>query len=321
MDEHGTAYPAAFFLGYPTGPSAATRHPADCMPLTWQAPDMGYYGFRNGWRGDGEIALHIYAKTRHIGGWKGPNAGSFRLFGFGESFNDDYSGREIRHWMANRVVLPDDETYVDGCGRVVHADAAPDGSGSITIDLTDSYSGPTSRLYSLYGGVRHAAAFQDNGISALRAIAVDYSGKCGAPCLFVLVDRIDGGKSKVWTWNLGDAEAVESAEVRDNTFTLARGDATLHGTFVAPAKAEVTATINEVRTVLRKGESVLKIPSILARGGDAFFLVATLQGAETTPPEIKITGAGLDAAVTVGARCITFDGRQIVIVDASQRRP
>ena len=84
--------------------------------------------------------------------------------------------------------------------------------------------------------------------------------------------------------------------VNGNRFAIRKADASLHGTFVAPAKAEVTATINEVRTVLRKGESVLKIPSILARGGDAFFLVATLQGAETTPPEIKITGAGLDAA-------------------------
>ena len=77
----------------------------------------------------------------------------------------------------------------------------------------------------------------------------------------------------------------------------------------------------QVRTVLRKGESVLKIPSILARGGNAFFLVATLQDAETAPPEVKITGTGLDATVTVGARRVTFDGRQIVIVDASQRRP
>ena len=90
MDEHGTAYPAAFFLGYRTGSSAVSRHPVECMPLTWQAPDMRYYRFRNGWRGNGEIALHVFAKTRHIGGWKGPNAGSFRLFGFGESFSDDY---------------------------------------------------------------------------------------------------------------------------------------------------------------------------------------------------------------------------------------
>ena len=78
----------------------------------------------------------------------------------------------------------------------------------------------------------------------------------------------------------------------------------------------MTATINEVRTVLRKGESVLKIPSILARGGNAFFLVATLQGADTTAPEVKITGAGLNAAVTVGARRVTFDGNRILIVDA-----
>jgi hypothetical protein len=168
----------------------------------------------------------------------------------------------------------------------------------------------------LYGGIRHAAAFRDNGISALRAIAVDYSGKCGAPCLFVLIDRLEGGKSKVWTWNLGDAEAVENAEVLGNTFKLVRGGASLRGVFVTPAKVEVKATINEVRAVLRKGESVLKVPSVLARGGDVFYLVATVQDAKHDPPEVKVTGTGLQAAVIVGARSVTFDGTRIVISNA-----
>jgi hypothetical protein len=175
---------------------------------------------------------------------------------------------------------------------------------------------PAGRLYSMYANIRYPSAYVDNGISALRAIAVDYSGKCGAPCLFVLIDRIQGGRSKVWTWNLGDAEAVENTEVRGNTFTLARGGGTLRGVFVAPANAEVTPKINEVPTVLRKGDSVLEIPSVLARGGDAFFLVATIQDAERVPPEVKVIGTGLQAAVIVGARRVTFDGTRIVISDA-----
>ncbi len=316
MDEHGTGHPAPFFVGYPA--DATPRHPAECMPLSWQAPDMGYYGFRSGWTGRGDFVLGLYAKTRHIGGWKGPNAGTFRLYGLGRSWNDDYSGREISTWQANRVCLPEDETHVDGCGRVVHVQAAPDGPGAVTVDLTDSYSGPTRGLYTHYGGIRHASAYKDNGIRALRAFGVDYSGKCGAPCLFVLVDRITGGRKKVWTWNLGDAKAVAATTVRGNTFTVACGEGTLRGTFVAPAKAEIDAAVHKVTASLWKGKKELKIPSIHARGGDAFFLVATVQPAGAAPPEVKVSGTGLDAVVTVGARRVTFDGTRVVFSDAGQ---
>jgi len=58
------------------------------------------------------------------------------------------------------------------------------------------------------------------------------------------------------------------------------------------------------------------VPSILAQGGDDYFMVATVQDAGVAPPVVKVEGVGLDAKVTVGGRRITFDGEKIVIADA-----
>jgi hypothetical protein len=38
---------AWLFLNYPL--NSKPQHPAECMPLTWQAPDHGFYGFRSSW--------------------------------------------------------------------------------------------------------------------------------------------------------------------------------------------------------------------------------------------------------------------------------
>ena len=317
MDDMATGHPAWFFLSYPL--DVKPQHPSEAMPLTWQAPDFGYYGFRSSWQGRGDFVLQVYAKAHVVGGWNGPNAGTFRLFGLGQSWNDDYSGREICVWQTNRVVMPEDETAADACGRVLHLETRPDGSGSLSIDLNDVYSGKApvfGGLYSKHGNLRHASAYKDIGIRALRAIAVDYSGKCGAPCLFVLVDKIRGGKSKVWTWNLGDDAAVSKVTVSGSTFTLAKGQGVLRGAFVAPAKAQIAAKINEVSMAGRRGKAVVrKIPSILAQGGDGFFLVATVQDAKAAPPEVEVEGAGLAAKVTVGRRIVRFHGDKIVFED------
>ena len=305
FDEHGTGEPAWFFLSYPL--DAEARDPGEVMPLTWQAPDMGYYGFRSGWKGDGEFVLNVYAKARHIGGWKGPNAGTFRLFGLGQMWNETYTGREIFAWEENRVMLPEQEAYVDGCGRVVHAAGAADGSGSLTIDMGDVYAAPSGGLYSMYGGIRYPAALKDSGVRALRAMAIDFGGACGAPCLFVLVDTIRGGKGKVWTWNLGSADLVGKVKVSGGSFVLPKGDAVLRGTFVAPAEVKVEAKINEMMMKGYMTRGMRKVPSILATGGGDFFLVVTVGPASAAAPQVKVQGAGLDAKVTVGRRRIAFD--------------
>ena len=60
-------------------------------------------------------------------------------------------------------------------------------------------------------------------------------------------------------------------------------------------------------------------PSILATGGDEFFLIATVQDADAAPTEVTVKGAGLGAVATVGGRRVSFDPGppgKIVIADA-----
>jgi len=314
-DEMRTGDPVWLFLSYPL--DTKPQHPSEAMPLTWQAPDFGYYGFRNRWKGQGDFILQVYAKAHAVGGWSGPNAGTFRLFGLGQSWNEDPSSREICAWQTNRVMMPEDEIAADACGRVTHVETRPDGSGTLSIDLSDVYSGKADvfgGLYSKHGNLRHEGAFKDIGIRALRAIGVAYSGRCGAPCLFALVDRIQGGKSKIWTWDLGDEAVVGKVTVVGNTFTLPRGEGVLRGTFVAPAKAQVTAKVHDVSVAARGGRAAsLKIPSLHALGGEEFLLVATVQDSKAALPEVKVEGSGLAAKVTVGQRVVRFANDRIVL--------
>jgi hypothetical protein len=307
------------FLTYPHG--SKPQHPAESMPLTWQAPDHGFYGFRNSWKGQGDFILLVHAKAHSPGGWNGPNTGSFHLHGLGQSWNDTYSGREICAWEENRVILPEDPFFNDGLGRVLHVSMEPDGSGTLTLDMDDVYNVASGRPYSMYGNVREAQAFKDARIKAVRAIAVDYSGKSGAPCLFVLVDRITGGKSKLWTWNLGDPAVVPKVAVSGNSFTLPRGGGVLRGTFVAPRPAQIVAKVQTGKDQpghtcgQRKQTDPRPVPGLYAQGGDSFFLVATIQDAQKPAPDVKIDGEGLEAKVTVGRRRIAFVGTKIVISD------
>jgi hypothetical protein len=187
--------------------------------------------------------------------------------------------------------------------------------------MDDVYGGPpVGRLYSMYANIRYPSAYVDNGIRGLRAVAVDYSGKCGAPCLFVVADRIRGGKKKLWTWNLGDPAVVSKVRVSRNTFTVPKGDAVLRGTFAAPAAVKIETRIHEVTRKAYRGKTETReIPSILATGGHEFFFIATVQDADAAPAEIKVKGTGLGAVATVGGRRISFapgPPAKILIADA-----
>jgi hypothetical protein len=213
-------------------------------------------------------------------------------------------------------MMLDDEVNLSGQGRITYVDLKPDGSGALTIDMNDVYGGQAGRLYTMYGNFRYPSGYKDLGIRAVRAMAVDYSGKSGAPCLFVLVDRIRGGGKKVWTWNLGDAAVVPKVAIAGNTFTVPKGAAALRGVFVTPGAVQAKATVNEVMLGAAGRQTPRKIPSILAQGGEDFFLVATVQEAGAAPPAVQIEGTGLDAKVTVGRRRVAFDGEKVVIADA-----
>ena len=194
------------------------------------------------------------------------------------------------------------------------------------------------------GNIRRPSAFRDTGIKGLRSIAVDYSGRCGAPCLLAIVDFIRGGKRKVWTWQLGgiqmyggerrsvkpgrlDRGDLDSTKVAGSTFTVTKPDATLRGTFVAPArlslKAETRVISGDVWFKSNKQASKgikMHCNGVFAESPDpkaeGFFVVVTM--GRGPPPAVKVEGSGLQAKATVGTggasrRTIRFDGEKIVL--------
>lgn len=312
--------PAWGFANYPL--DMEPKPPAGTLPLVWEAPDFGFYAFRNGWAGGDDIVAQVFLKAHHIGGWNGPNAGTFRIAGLGRAWAVGPDGRERRRWQESVVWLPNDDHYEGALGRLAHLKTEKDGSGVVTVDLRDVYSRqPKGGLYAPYGGIRREWAFEDSGISGLRAFGVDYSGKCGAPALFAVVDKIRGGHEKVWLWQLPELEAqgkerrVVDVAIEGNVFTLRQGDATLRGTFAAPAAVKLTAGARTMQTRHSAGHNAgkpldIRFSALFAEGGDEFFVVATLQRGE--PPAATIEGKGLEAKVRVGGRVVSFDGQKIV---------
>lgn len=313
------ANPVYSLLYYPL--DMKPQHPGSVMPLTWEAPDRGYYMFRNAWRGGDDIVFQFLGRCRGTHGWGGPDGGTFRLQGLSAVWATGNTGREVRRWLENVVNLPEDpEMRFGSIGRVTYARLDPDGSGAVTYDYTDScYRNDDKQapFMEAYGGIMRPGTSRPLA-TALRAVAIDYSGKCGAPALLAIVDRIEGGKGKEWLWHVVDPDAVKTDE---RGFTISAGDASLRAVFVAPARPALEVAREGRKTTKSAGHMAgsaitLNIKAVVARNQqDAtdgrFFVVATLQKGQ--PPPVSVTGAGLDARVTVGGRVVRFDGQKIIV--------
>ena len=173
------------------------------------------------------------------------------------------------------------------------------------------YKGPWREAY---GGIRHPAA-EPPPVKALRAIGVDYSGKSGAPCLVVIVDRIDGAKNKEWLWHT-DLNGVKE---KTDGFVIERGDASFSGTFASPAKVVVDASLEARKTTKSSGNAAgsaieMKISAVKVHGEDPtaghFFFVGTLQRGPA--PKVTVTGSGLDSVIRIGGQTVWFDGSKVV---------
>jgi hypothetical protein len=327
------------FLNYPL--DMQPKPPQGVMPLAWEAPTFGYYGFRNSWEGKDDFLAQVFLKSTLISGWNGANAGTFRLLGLGHVWAHGPTDRDRCRWEENVVQLPENPEINDtALGKLVYLKTEPDGSGVVSVDLADVYAarrpapegGRALAPYEKYTSFRRTSAFQDSGIKGLRSIAVDYTGRSGAPCLMVIADKLSGGKSKVWTWQLGDEPRDKGAppgnlkdtQVEGNTFTIRKADgAVLRATFVAPVGAKLTAEVRKEAMVGRGGSTggqtlPRPIPGVFAQGpqgteGD-FLVVVTVGRGE--PPAVKVQGAGLTAKVVVGQQAIRFDGEKIALETA-----
>lgn len=253
---------------YPAG--LAARNPAELLPRALADARSGFFLFRREWKGEDDIVAAITARTR-----TSPDAGSFRIAGFGAAWARLAGGRSARADRSDENVLQAPGLLGWGPARVAHFRAEGDGSGAVTLSMDEVYRDEKD---------------QDAGVRGFRAFAADYSGRSGAPALFVVVDRLKGGPEKVWTLH---AEGEIKAEGKQFTILGPKG-ATLRGTFLAPADPQLA----------------VKGGSLLAMGGDEYFVVMTLQ--KGPAPAVESEGAGLDAKAKVGPQRVRFDGEKFV---------
>ena len=325
------------FVNYPIDPktgkcSMKPVHPNESFPRTWQAGDKGLYIFRNQWKNTEDIVLQVYANELMSKGHGQPDAAGLRLHGLGYDWTPDSPGKGTpNRWLQNVVVLPPDTGMKRATGRVTSRKAEQDGSGRVSIDLDLVYAG--KRGHDAVG-VWPADLPEPGAVRGLRAVAADYSGKCGAPALFVLVDRVEGGGERAWVWNLPGYKSSSAdglrVETGKNTFTVHQGKASLRAVFVTPGDVEVEApgTINvrdasskEAQKLRKKDKNYRPDPTptevpiaAKAKPGESFFVVMTLQ--EGAAPEVTVeNGEALDSVVRVGGRTIRFDGENVVVED------
>ncbi|MCC5828046.1 MAG: hypothetical protein JJU36_01235 [Phycisphaeraceae bacterium] len=248
------------------------KNPGQVLPRAVHDRHHGYFAFRKEWgqteqghASPNDLLAVFYARAavrRYV--HQASRSPNIRIVGFGHRFAD-----------IDRVAVREN---IDGWlyGEVTHAQLDPEtGNGSVTADISRQYQ----------------ADQRDEGVSALRAFAVDYSGRSGAAGLYAVVDIVEGLSGHTWTMATG-----ARPEVDGNRFTVQRGNGRLSGIVITPGEARITAD----RAALR------------ITGDGRFFVVMTLDEGDSDA-EMTVTGEGLDSRVRVGQRTVRFDGRTIVI--------
>jgi len=293
------AYHAGYVLmNYPFDVPA--QPPSESLP--WVAPDPtgGYWIFRRPWRDgkDSLIVLHLCSGLWH--GCHHERCGriwDMQLFALGRQWIGDSKLTESPGAGAAlpSVGIPGASNSVLG-PKTTHWSATPDGKAVLSLDMEPVYMQQLARGMAPAAGQKTAifrrfGKFIDHGVRAKRCLAIDLSGACGAPVLFVVVDQTTGAKDLAW--NLKLAAQAGGGKVEGGTVTA--GDpagANLKCTFVAPKAPTLTGAIR-------------------ATGGDDYFAVITVQNGAA--PAVKADGEGLSAKVTVGGQIIRFDGGKIVL--------
>lgn len=350
----GNPFPVWALVRFPL--DLVAEPPAGRLPLAWHAPATGYVGLRNAFAGPDDILVEISARSSQAERGM-PIAGAVRIAGFGEAWSHGFDRAPRFRYAENAVQLVDAPMHDQGRGRLLAHVQQADGSGSVMMDLSDCTTPlreGVRRAYETYGGPRRADAFAEPAVPSVRAVAVDYSGRCGAPALVVIADRIDSAHAKRWQWVLDAShDSVESGQRdknRDDELTwrgktYPRSQLVLED-FVRPLADQPGVALDDGLVRISRGGAVLQMrlasdaPAplrllqreffqqnakatvsrnamqyVAAEGaGRRFLVVMTLGRGE--PPAIVLEGTGAALGARVGGRRVRLDGDRIVIEDA-----
>ncbi len=272
-------------------------NPAKTLPRIWKDERAGLYVMRNRWEGPDDCVMAVHANARphpHLPSFA--DAGSFRLHALGgrwavrraqDAADLSTSSRE----KENAVVIPGTHGWLGG--TVARARLQADGSASLTLNLDAVHtvappSGKGSRIVST----------TDIGIRATRCLAVDYSGRCGAPVMLVMLDRIKNGPTRRWLLHT----AEKGVTLRTDGFDLkAANGATLKATILSPARPRLSVSQGRwTDTIAIDGET-------------NFFVIITVQPAGVDHPRPQSRGADLETTVRLGDCQVRFDGQELAI--------
>jgi hypothetical protein len=327
------ADPVRAFIHYPLDMKPAPI--GTKLPPVWKAPDLGYYAFRSGWDENAFIA-QVFTKNQVISGWNGENAGTYRLRGLGQNWATGSDDRVRQRQQENVVWMPDANLAEGGLGRITYLKTESN-TMVLSVNLDDVYESAGRIMYSRYGHLRRPAlptadtvVPEPSGITGMRSLAFDYSGASGAPCLFVVVDKINGGKGVKRWWLMqppgadkplpkgakpGPSNLVTPTD-KGFTITPPGTTSTLRGVFAHPPEIQVGTDpiIYEYTKNFGKGQGQkirVTINALRVPGQDHFFFVGTVSPGQQPP--VQVQGQGLDSVFTVGKRTIRFDGEKIVL--------
>ena len=331
-------YAFQHFLG-PPAPAPVQEN----IPRFWNDLTHGQYMLRGGTE-DAPILVEADAATNPVSRWFGPlpSAGHFEVWGLGVLWTASGGGARVGQ---NVVQFPDVWTNTGGVGRLTHASADPAaGAAALTVNLDELYKLRAFEVSTRTEKVSNGwvttmkpvevktVVNRDIGARATRAMAVDFSGRCGAPALVVVADRIAGTHPKTWLLNLPGLVPPSggrpgppslSVEIGDGAFTLRQGGASLRATFITPAGVRIERVEGKAVRDSPGGREHKSNPTLLRYGieatspdptGGDFLVIMTIQQGD--PPAIAADGNALDATVTVGKRTIRFDGQKIILGDA-----
>lgn len=360
------------FLSYPL--EMKPRHPEEALPKTWVAKTYGVYLFRSGWRDANDFLVQVSAHACLNGNKAAYRAGRLNVFGLGHKWIGD---ADAPHMVSHAVLqLTERGGKGYGNGREAFFASEPDGSGALTIDMDAVYGRgvlletaeekvrktadiqPSHKLLTARqlrdriqekerplrranlmdsNFIRMPDALDPTGDKGFRAVAVDYSGKSGAPCMLAIVDSVTSELGKQWILpiradasfefdddqNLGsftnkplpqvanDPPPVVKRDAR--SFTVSYGNGSMRVTFLSPANpkiSEVSRTADEGKHNRTVSGAAISVTGPTGKEGDFFALVTIQRG---PPPPVVVEGEGLKACAKVGGRVVSYDGAKITV--------
>ncbi|MCC5828596.1 MAG: hypothetical protein JJU36_04035 [Phycisphaeraceae bacterium] len=284
---------------------SSPNSPYETLPNLVHSAKANMTVVRSGWDGPDDVVLAVHnAGIRILGlggyfaGHAGPHAGAWshapgagrqdNVFSIHTTLGRDRMYDLRSDWTMGSFTWDDDSETASGQFTV-----------SGRLNRTTESIRRTERDEENRRVTREIPVAEGGEFTGSRTIGVDYSGKSGAPAVFVFSDRLEGvaGAPRAWIMHLGGDVRFDSD---GGKFTARIGDATLVGTVVAPADIEIRSTTNAPHanfiTIDTEAEQI-EIIMTLQRG---------------SVPRVTATDKGLAGGVRVGDQSVKLENGRIV---------